>query len=140
MGSPASDEVQYHYLGIVRQHGNSKMYDIEIIAADPHVKSVRDVPDRPIVYVNKMVHSKYVGISTLTRYMQLKKFGRNMYVRPQTRARLWYSVNAPLDWIKEVIDLEFDYHIGSKKCLQSKNKKMVEHYVKYRYGRYNRMI
>jgi len=43
---------------------------------------------------------------------------------------IWHDI----EWIKSILDVEFDYHIGKKKCKKGGNLQKLEEYKKSRYS------
>lgn len=122
--------------------GNS--YDIELIISDSDI-----IPSkyRCCVYRLTKETKRVKKLLELSQYFNYKfyhcmeKSEMKVYLKP-TRATIlrYIGVRNQLDWIKSIVDVEFDYHFGRRECLKKENKVYLKEYKASKYTGYGPMF
>lgn len=127
------DANQLHtYTCTVFEHTKTPgVYDVEIVI-DKRPSSETRI--RKIVYKVQVSVSKMVSMPQLAQYMRWKfkhcqdiKDARIVNLR---KKGLFICVKNDLNWIKSIIDAEFDYHVGNQITAQIENIDIVKEYQK----------
>lgn len=92
--------------------------------------------DRELMFYNTIPMLKYCALDDLTVLMK-KKFGSRMTHKHKQMVHIYKSdnehaflhIDAPIKWIKSILNVEVDYHIGEQHVLHENNKKYLDDYL-----------
>lgn len=106
-------------------------YDIEIRTSDKPVPRPND--SREVVLERMFATNRSIHMLNLSKFMRWK-FRYHQIKDKEVDALIQSNkmtyVDAPLDWIKSIIDVEIDYHFSTHpKCLDKANVKYLKYYV-----------
>lgn len=117
-------------------HGKS-LYDVEIVLRNPDVEP-KPGATRECVYGLIITSHKNIIISQLVKYMEAKF--KNVQRKASAASRIrgntakFMCIAASLEWIKSIIQVEFDYHVGERQCRH--NKEYLDDYISSRFNGY----
>lgn len=107
-----------------------KVYDVKlyITATEPNMEKYNE-PGLKIVYTTIVKSARKVSMGRITKYLHWKfaHCQRQGCVRSDNTFTL---IDNDLDWIRSVIDVELDYHVGIKECLLKRNEAYLSEYRK----------
>ncbi len=107
------------------------IFDVEVYLSSKKVKS-KDTDERSCVYRLSMRNARrpYVTLERLTNYMA-KKFSNYQlpaqHENSKSCIKYTYIINE-LEWIKSIINVEFDFHLGDKVCMRPENSHYLQDY------------
>ena len=140
----SSGRYYYTYTAVIYQHMDNSsdrknIFDVGISISDGPIDPITRHM-RTIVYRNIIKTKRYVKLAQLTKYMSWK-FSHCQYsdvksIRPMRHNGCFSHINHDLDWIKSIVDVEFDYHIGKLECKLTKNIPYADEYRKSRFSGY----
>lgn len=118
--------------GCANSH-TSPMYTVELkISNEPNIAL-------DAVYEHHVQTTRNTTMRTLSGYMMWKfnhcqkKIGN---VKPVRQYGRFTQLIAGLDWIKSVIEVEFDYHVGLKECCKRENAVYLAEYKNTQFSGY----
>lgn len=126
----------HHYTGIIYERLNASGAGLSVFDVEIHVEKFKVSPQsnnkRKCVYYIHVILATHVNVNKITRYMHWKfphcqkSSGGD---RPMRSRGVFTCLNNSLEWIKSIVDVEFDYHLGAQICMLKVNS---EHMKKYR--------
>ncbi len=122
--------VMYYSIFVI-DHGFC--HDIEIYRDSDHIINAANEIEN-IVYERKISCQIDKKLSKFTTYMECKfshrlsPFSKESDIKTENFVK-FTSVVGSLEWIKSIIDVEIDYHIGVGECLRKENKKYLDYYL-----------
>lgn len=133
---------QKEYKAVIYQHLDANgvplpIYDVEISIG---VGKNPAGANRKIVHEHITRSSKNVIISKLTSYMHWKfrhcQRSSDPRVTPIRSNGVFTYLNNSLEWIRSVIEVEFDFHVGAQNCLRVINRTHLKQYRKNQFECY----
>ena len=96
------------------------------------------VPANTPVYVIHQRSTRVCSMKILSAYMKWKfnHFQRSLDATSVRSYGLFKRVYADIEWIKSVINVEFDYHVGNRNCLKEENLPYMVEYRKTQFAGY----
>lgn len=89
---------------------------------------------RNIIKTIKMTSEKFVMVDDLTQYIRWKFSTCSVKTCRESKRWLFIRVAADINWLINIIETEFDYHVGKGDC--KKNKEYFSEYCKSPYAGY----
>jgi hypothetical protein len=125
------------------QHHERRVYDLDIVLRKPNGRAIRR---RKIECVYELIVTshKEVPLARLITLMRAK-LSHAPRVRAATtiidngRVRFTHLV-VDLEWLKSVVEVEFDYHVGDRLCRLPNNKLYLEDYISSLFNGYGPMF
>lgn len=134
----------YYHAIYVYKHTNTNVvvdngpYDIEVYTNNKPI-SASKTNGKELVLERNIVSTRNLFIVQFTkfmrwkmRYFQIKDINVEAFIQP---GKMSY-IDAPLDWIESVIDVEIDYHLGDKNCMRPENDKYLKQYIESQWSGY----
>ncbi len=124
----------YKYTVIISTYADQQTHDIQI--ASGTASTITPGTASTIARRRNRVHrivvisEKKVQISLLTCWMK-RKFLRRLNFNVGTNHGEFTGVKGDLSWVISVVDVELDYHVGARRCLEPDYAKALENYVKH---------
>ncbi len=132
----------YYYSAFIVERGHkSNIYDVELkISLEPNMSDCDPGKfSSCVVYEYHISTTRVCNLKQLSKYM-MWKFQHCQHdvdgVKPIRRYGMFTHLHADIDWIKSVIGVEFDYHVGKRECLKQENAVYLIEYRKTAFAGY----
>lgn len=121
--------VKRHYLACIYKHDDLPAYTVTIKSSDTTF---------PEDNIENMKLQRSISVDSYKRasiyqicYLLFRKF--TIYQTKEAVADrnkgIFTHVVKDLDWIINIINTEFDFHVGSRRCMEMRNKDALEKYT-----------
>lgn len=127
---------QYWYTGVIYAHKTKYMdnyiYDVKLYRSSSKL-ILLESKERNQIYVISIQSEKQISMLELSQYMRWKFRKYQVSVGnklPICTFDTFTQIKHNIEWIRSILDVEFDYHIGDRTCLLEKNKKALSNYVR----------
>ena len=118
------------YTGRIYEQDNNT-FDIEVTAGTTRGETM---DSRKLVHEIIVRSSREASVSKLTRYLNWKfrpyQRSGDCRIIPVRSGGSITHVKNNLEWIKSILEVDFDYHVGSANCLRSEHKMQMRKYRK----------
>jgi hypothetical protein len=119
---------------------NNSTFDIEVTIGPTRG---RTMDDRKLVHEIVVQSARDVSMNKLTRYLHWKfrscQRSDDCGVIPVRSGGTITHVRNNLEWIKSILEVEFDYHVGSANCSRAENKVRLHKYRKSQCAGYDKI-
>ena len=132
---PATSRVCVYTVHIYERESASEMqtYDAEIFLSNSRPNPE---PGRKLVWSREDTSSVNMNLRQFTYYMLWKFGGTGAKLETHKNMYVFKEIANDLDWIVSIVEVEIDYHIGNKTCLQPENKEKLREYSRSRLSGY----
>jgi hypothetical protein len=105
-------------------------YDLQFYSGLSPIKTPNELSHK-LAYFIDVKTTRNVPMERLTGWIRNKVKDSQVYNGKPPIATKSYitNINMPINKLVNILQTEFDYHIGEKKCLQKENKKYLTRYV-----------
>lgn len=138
--SSKSEHEYYYSVVIYKRKGKNRVYDVELTFSESYYIVPPAGRGREIAHILNIATDKFVYFATLTCYMKWKfqhcQYSDDRNDKPVAKKNKFTHIHNDIDWIKSIINVETDYHLGEAKCMKPENSAYTKEYLATQFSGY----